>query len=901
MTTDSFTTLPPLVGLEGHCGTLRERWRSRTQDQSSGPTIDKYFHPVDADVTNAPVSWPTTGAFIDRALTHLTSSTQASPLVLVGEVGSGKSTLCLKLAWDILERFPGRIDPKPMLVPISQLKASRTPGEMVSRWLGEGISGGPSQGDVLEQHVKAGNVVLFLDGLDEGHSRLGATGVADLLDWATRLAKTSRCRVVVTCRLEYYRHITSGENRLLKLMSDAIVSELQSFGVSDIEGLCTAWFGDSFKGIDDALSLLPSVPLLRHPLFLIRVLDSARGKDSERPSLAVFLDELLRYVVGEREERKDLPSSVRPLSRYELLEDLCVVALEQNKLDVVNGSVTLEAPLAKEVVYAKVGDRGVGTGDTCEVDASRESALLDLVARTLLVQQNESLRVVHPWLFECLAAKRITKLLNTSGSEERLLTILRTRPLRCLPLVRSLVAAYLREAPLAEGRGQELLRACSEDSERGNDRAGFAAANLLGLLAASDPTILRQKSFSGQRLAETDLSGADLSETDLSNCDLTHARLWGTNLEGAKLAGASLAGARLDIGDAGAVLDLAFFPGDRHLLTLHARGYRVWNLGNRSVETGADWVKPFGSGAIAVPIGDWAFVSRPGAQGLELISPDNLDIPCPEIIPTPQPTQITGLSWGGVGDKIWLRGATQRDPKAERDPKADDREEGRLWIWCRGGHSNVGRFKSVPSEGFPAHGPFACGSGWAASFAKGDLFLVTDQGWLHTENIDVKVVKPAMAGMKSHLGVQLEARKVAMHSVQFFESRARVTRTSTFAFPAEVYMIDLRQDGLLAAAGDDRRIYFRRASDIEIAGPELPGPIKALRFSPTGRHLACAVELLTGNLLEVHIFRFGEDRILQRLGTALTNQARVDGADFRGCTGIFEPLRDRLLRAGARV
>jgi hypothetical protein len=153
--------------------------------------------------------------------------------------------------------------------------------------------------------------------------------------------------------------------------------------------------------------------------------------------------------------------------------------------------------------------------------------------------------------------------LPTSGSEDAVRTVARTRTLALLPRLdverKGLVLRFLYDANLIGGDSVvvRLGRANLSGAVLGGAVLGgadLAHADLSGAL-------LRLTHLSGAKLSGADLSGADLSgahlsnahlgNADLSNADLSGADLCGTNLAYADLSGADLAYADLDGGELG--------------------------------------------------------------------------------------------------------------------------------------------------------------------------------------------------------------------------------------------------------------------------------------------------------------------------------------------------------------
>ncbi|WP_035792260.1 NACHT domain-containing protein [Kitasatospora mediocidica] len=134
------------------------------------------------------------GAFVEafRAL-------PAGRLMVLGEAGSGKSTLVVLLLRELLKRRQAK-DPVPVLLPLASWNPE---ADHLDTWLAARLSqeyphllraesGGPA---VMTRLVEAGLILPVLDGLDEMEAGLRGAAVArlnEVLDWPVPLIVTSR-------------------------------------------------------------------------------------------------------------------------------------------------------------------------------------------------------------------------------------------------------------------------------------------------------------------------------------------------------------------------------------------------------------------------------------------------------------------------------------------------------------------------------------------------------------------------------------------------------------------------------------------------------------------------------------------------------------------------------------
>jgi uncharacterized protein YjbI with pentapeptide repeats len=163
--------------------------------------------------------------------------------------------------------------------------------------------------------------------------------------------------------------------------------------------------------------------------------------------------------------------------------------------------------------------------------------------------------------------------LPTSGSEDAVRTVARTRTLALLPRLdverKGLVLRFLYDANLIGGDSvvvrlgrANLSGAHLAYADLSGTKLGYADLSGANLAYADlSGARLSNADLGGARLSNANLSGADLSDAnlsnahlgnaDLSNADLSGADLCGTNLAYADLSGADLAYADLDGGELG--------------------------------------------------------------------------------------------------------------------------------------------------------------------------------------------------------------------------------------------------------------------------------------------------------------------------------------------------------------
>ena len=197
-----------------------------------------------------------TGRAVERALTAWEAASELPRLVLLGDPGSGKSSFVRHLAMGLAR---GYVDPAqqlpdwPRLLPVltalrdlaprlvglklsptlsAEQREKKLVGAIWEQWQADLAQyNAEAFAPALEKQLRAGQVALFLDGLDEV-----AEGVRGLVQQAVvALIHTYRelTRIIITCRVRYWR---------ADLFPDFKVNTLAPFDEEQIRNFVTAWY-----------------------------------------------------------------------------------------------------------------------------------------------------------------------------------------------------------------------------------------------------------------------------------------------------------------------------------------------------------------------------------------------------------------------------------------------------------------------------------------------------------------------------------------------------------------------------------------------------------------------------------------------------------------------------------
>jgi hypothetical protein len=326
-----------------------------------------------------------------RALRSLICTAERSYVLLLGDYGAGKTSLCLQVAHDMavnaLTAFPTKPIPFYLNLGYSSAKSNENLLEALAASLNEDYGSRATSAD-LENLVREHDITFFLDGLDEMVDRVNFEGLDKVLKKIDALAKLSpRLRIVVTCRETFFQsplHIglVPSTHRYLLLPFDdrKLKSYFRGWG-PQIATMVEAVFAANGE-----LRNIARIPI--HALLLARYLSRQRARKSPTAnplSILELYDSFIEESVGRNPRDVGWPLS----ERFEAIVELAFRWLQDNKAD---------APLAEfeDFVRSRLAP------EEKEFHAKERQRLIRRRARFLVncsffqrIAQSERYRFVH--------------------------------------------------------------------------------------------------------------------------------------------------------------------------------------------------------------------------------------------------------------------------------------------------------------------------------------------------------------------------------------------------------------------------------------------------------------------------------------------------------------------------
>lgn len=550
-------------------------------------------------------SLDTTGAVV--AAREMVESWLAEPdwnqLTLLGDVGTGKTFLVRILAYRLAAAYVAapHSNPLPILIDLRNADRHFSLEGLISTFLyHHGMQ--RVTFDAFQHALKAGRIVLLLDGFDEMAARVTPQVTTRNFNELARCV-SGRAKVLLTCRTHYFRNRRDEEQVVLGAATDAYETEtarelywdlvtrkgfkiayLRSFTTAQIEAyVARARPDDAGETIRRMRDIYDLMELSKRPMLLdiiVRSIDKLRGRTVNASELyRVFTD-----VWINRDAWRDVLS---PAQKLELLTAIARMFW-----------VTGKSSIHFDELLSFLGDRFSGPrrdpGLAVEIDSEIRTAsfltrndagdyafahksygeffLARYLSERLQQGDVDSLGQNQPLSTDVIGFLRY--LGNQEVIEDRLAIALKApyKPLVSENALRCIIG--LRELRRRDDRASRdvVIRLPDEMQLEGAHLAGASLVRIVAYgvnLAGADlsGSRLSHSVLDGSRLEGADMRGADLRGTSFRGAIARGARLTQANLESAVLDGADFTGARFDdcifvnVAHAGARFDDTSFAG----------------------------------------------------------------------------------------------------------------------------------------------------------------------------------------------------------------------------------------------------------------------------------------------------------------------------------------------------
>jgi len=462
---------------------------------------------------------------------------------ILGEYGTGKTTLCKRLAHDFAKEY--KLNPAssriPILVNLRDYSKAMNLQQLITdllvnthRLLGMNYS-------IFMKMNEAGKFVLLFDGFDEMAQKVSNIVTVLNFEELAKTAKPEESKVILTCRTEYFRSnreereiLSSSEGKYIDLKDrpNFEILYLLPFSLSKIklflQKIDYSNADQNFEKIRETYNLyeLSKRPVLLDMIAISLPQLAQVGKTVNAGKLyEVYTDEWVRRDIASgrafltQEIKEQIVLKLAHIMFYENIPNLSYQYLR----DFVRKEFRLEDE--KDIDY-------------CEHEV-QECAFLKREA-------NDNFTFVHKSFMEFFVAKSIIKIIQ-NGKNDGLSVAL---PIEIIGFI----------ANLADNKIMDHLWTRIQALRGKNEQEiGFEASNYTSILTIGGFNF-EGKDLSKSILTSVNLTGGSFQKADFSNSILRSATISNTNLNQAKMNNADLTDCL--IGDSGRIQSVLFGPKD---------------------------------------------------------------------------------------------------------------------------------------------------------------------------------------------------------------------------------------------------------------------------------------------------------------------------------------------------
>lgn len=466
-------------------------------------------------------------ASIHRYIVDWISQDSVPHIALLGEYGTGKTSLCRKIAYELaIDHFnTDGVSRIPILFNLRDFTKTLSLESLVTSFLDEQCGVLNPRFRLFKAMNDSGVFVLIFDGFDEMAIRVDADTLEANLAEIDRLAAPENAKVVLTSRIEYF---TTAEEETASLRPKGQLlatrnAEYQAITIQPWDDKQVAEFlkkrvpfitraSQGWTYYRNRIAKIPGLAdLSRRPVLLDMIVKTLpklieSGGPIDRPNL------YRTYLLGELRRQKIVKKRQLLLSedkRFSMLENLALDFCGSEAK-----SVNFESAL--DYVREQINP------PKSEV----ESHTRDFLTCSFLIRRGDDFIFSHRSLLEFLAASALVHELETG----------QPRAFRNM-LLESVVAGFLAEMVTNTRRLWYWVRRSRQGDAGKRD---YLAGNAVTILCLKNSKALRGKDMSG-----TVLRGADFGEADILSTDLSSAVLEQCNFDRAKVSRTVMSEARL--------------------------------------------------------------------------------------------------------------------------------------------------------------------------------------------------------------------------------------------------------------------------------------------------------------------------------------------------------------------
>jgi hypothetical protein len=507
--------LGKLIDFTPYLRLLSEKFEKGEPERAGEPPLGAYYVDLSAEQKSGGQTKkiPIINSYIDN---WLRDSAATHHLAIFGEYGSGKSSLCHKLVFDLANSYlkkPGsnRI---PILLNLRDFIGKIDIEAYVTSFLDRQCGAANPKINLFKAMNDAGTFLLIFDGFDEMAIKVDSDTLEANLIEIEKLASSKNSKVLLTSRPEYFistkeeiEALTPARNPFatratayqpLKILpwNEVQVAEFLKKRVPLIKEATKSWtfYRDRIKRIG-SLSDLAHRPVLLD--MIVKTLPRLIASNT-----IINLPNLYEsYLTGEIKRQKILKRRSFLLdekTRLQLLEKL---------------AVSLYLSSINEITFADALDNVETTVRPPKQEL--EAYTRDFLTNSFLIRRGDTYHFSHKSIAEYLVATRLSEEIQNNKPE----TFGRVR-------IQPVIVDFLKELKPDEKILFRWIKASRSKKKISSPYLGGNAATLLISLSTT--------SLAGKDLTATNLTGASLYHADLKGTQLKNTVLKDVRLEWAK-------------------------------------------------------------------------------------------------------------------------------------------------------------------------------------------------------------------------------------------------------------------------------------------------------------------------------------------------------------------------------